>query len=80
MGIKSFYVRTDDGLELMHIQTNVKQPMRPCTVSNYGHPEKMYQVMFDDSVIGEGTFVYDYVSFDAPTQDFQLFLNRNLNK
>lgn len=80
MGIRSFYVRTDDGLELMHIQTNQKQVMRPCTVSNYGHDEKMYQVMFDDSVLDEGTFVFDYVSFDAPTIDFQSFLNRNLNK
>lgn len=78
--IRSYYVRTEDGLELMHIQTNQKQVMRPCTVENYGHPEKMYQVMFDDSIEGEGTFVYDYVDFDAPTQDFQLFLNRNLNK
>ena len=80
MGIRSFYVRTDDGIELMHIQSDVKEVMRPCLVENYGVKEKMYQVMFDDSVVGEGTFVFDYVSFDGSTQDFQLFLNRNLDR
>lgn len=79
--IKSFYIVTEDNdMELLHIDTNQTQVFRPCMVENYGHPEKMYQIMWDDSIVGEGTFVKDYVSFDAPTQDFQLFLNRNLDK
>ena len=76
MGIRSYYVRTDDGLELMHIMTNQVNPFRPV---NYGNGQE-YQVMFDDSIEDEGTFVYDYVSMDASTQEFQVFLNRNLCK
>ena len=76
MGIRSYYVRTEDGIELLHIQTNQTQVFRPV---NYGDgPE--YQVMFDDSILDEGMFVYDYVSMDGSTQDFQLFLNRNCIK
>ena len=72
MGIKSYYVRTDEGLELMHLDGIVK-----ITKGIDGFGDTDYYFEYSD---GSGFHVYDYVSFDGSKDDLRMFLNRNCNK
>lgn len=69
---KSYYVRTDEGLELVE---GVIQ-MRPV---DYGNGRE-FQIMWTGSRLDEGSFCYDYVDFDGPREDLIKFLDRNLDR
>jgi hypothetical protein len=69
----SYYAKTEEGLELFEDVVE----MRAFTTNGYSHEE--YQVMWADSIVGEGTFCYDYVRADGDRQELVAFLDRNLD-
>lgn len=70
--IQSYYIKTDEGLELIHVSDD-----QPITFIPYATKGEGYRLTYSD---GSGFDVYDYTPFDGSTQDFQLFLNRNLDR
>jgi hypothetical protein len=70
--MKRFYVKTDEGLELVECTSIIPQ-LDPRRYAEY-------QLMYPDSVVGQGNFCYDYVSADASKEELIEFLDRNLDR
>jgi hypothetical protein len=84
--MKSYYVRTDEGLEIVNGVVCMRDHGCPssdgvkCDTHGDVSCPGEYQVMYTDSIVGEGTFCYDYVDLNGTADELRNFLNRNLDR